>query len=296
MMESAAAAGMIAAKKTANERKKTQMLGAIIGDIVGSRFEFNNHKSKEFQLFGNDGLRKQPCEYTDDSVMTVAVADALLRREPGEDDETFRQRLIERMHYYGRRRMQAGYGTRFYCWLRDGLKEPYNSWGNGSAMRVAPAGWVADSLEEAEHLAALTAEVTHNHPEGIKGAQAVAAAIWLARNGKSKEEIRQYIEQTYYPTAFRETLDQIRPTYRFDESCQGTLPPALEAFYEADGFEDAIRNAISVGGDSDTLADITGAIAEAFFGIPDDILAQALPFLDDEMLKITTAFVERFQK
>ena len=272
------------------------MLGAMIGDIVGSRFEFHNHKSKEFGLFGNDGLRKLPCEYTDDSVMTIAVADALLRREPGEDDETFKQRLIERMHYHGRKRMQAGYGTKFYYWLRYQSTEPYNSWGNGSAMRASPAGWAADSLEEAEHLAALTAEVTHNHPEGIKGAQAVAAAIWLARNGKSKEEIRRYIERKYYPAAFWETLDQIRPAYRFDVSCQGTLPPALEAFYEADGFEDAIRNAVSVGGDSDTLADITGAIAEAFYGIPDDIRAQALPFLDDEMREITAAFAERFQK
>ena len=162
------------------------MFGTIIGDIVGSRFEFDDHKSKDFNLFGNDGILDIPCEYTDDSVMTIAVADALLERKEG-----------------GRQRMNAGFGTLLYRWLRDGSTEPYNSWGNGSAVRVAPVGWVADSLEAAEHVAKLTAEVTHDHPEGIKGAQAVAAAIWMARSGKSKEEIRAYMERRYYPDAFR---------------------------------------------------------------------------------------------
>ena len=272
------------------------MFGAIIGDIVGSRFEFHDHKSKEFALFGGDGLRRTPCRYTDDSVMTIAVADALLRREPEETDEAFKRRLVERMHCHGCKRMNAGYGGQFYHWLLDGLTEPYNSWGNGSAMRAAPAGWVADTLEETEHVAKLTAEVTHNHPEGIKGAQAVAAAIFLARTGKSKEEIRRYVEQNYYPNAFRRTLDEIRPYYRFDASCQGTVPPALLAFYESVGFEDALRNAVSVGGDSDTLTDITAAVAEAYYGIPDAIRRAAMAFLDDEMREIALRFAERFQK
>ena len=272
------------------------MIGAIIGDIVGSRFEFDDHKSKEFNLFGDAGIIDIPCEYTDDSVMTIAVAEALLNRGAKEDDEMFKRRLVERMHYHGRKRMNAGYGTQFYCWLRDESTEPYNSWGNGSAMRVAPAGWVADSLEETEHIAKLTAEVTHNHPEGIKGAQTVAAAIWMARNGKSKEEIRDYIEQKYYPDAFRQSLDEIRPGYEFDVSCQGTVPVALAAFYESDGFEDALRNAVSVGGDADTLTDITAGIAEAYYGIPDQIRIKAMTFLDDEMREIAGRFAARFQK
>lgn len=271
------------------------MLGAIIGDIVGSRFEFDDRKSKEFDLFGNDGIMECPCEFTDDSVMTVAVADALLRRKEGDSDETFKKLLVERMHYHGRKRMNAGYGNRFYDWLKNCRTEPYNSYGNGSAMRVAPAGWVCDTLAETEHIAKLTAEVTHDHPEGIKGAQAVAAVIWMARNGKSKEEIREYVETKYYPEAFKKTIDEIRPEYEFDESCQGTVPVALEAFYESTGFEDAVRNAVSCGGDSDTLTDITAGMAEAFYGIPDEIARTALTFLDDEMSEIVKRFSLRFQ-
>ncbi len=272
------------------------MFGAIIGDIVGSRFEFDDHKSKDFILFGNDGVMDIPCEYTDDSVMTVAVAESLLDRKEGETDEVFKKCLVERMHHHGRKRMNAGYGTLLYRWLRDGLTEPYGSWGNGSAARAAPAGWAAGTLAEAERLARLTAEVTHNHPEGIKGAQAVAAAIWLARHGKDKEEIRRYIERTYYPDAFQRHLDEIRPEYAFDASCQGTVPVALEAFYESDSFEDALRNAVSMGGDSDTLSDISGAVAEAYYGIPDPIRREAMTFLDDEMREIAGRFAERYQK
>lgn len=272
------------------------MLGAIIGDIVGSRFEFDDHKSKDFALFGNDGITAVPCEYTDDSVMTVAVAESLLDRKEGESDDVFKKRLVERMHHHGRKRMNAGFGTLLYRWLRDGSTEPYNSWGNGSAVRVAPVGWVADSLEAAEHIAKLTAEVTHDHPEGIKGAQAVAAAIWMARSGKSKEEIRAYMERRYYPDAFRRRLDEIRPEYDFDVSCRGTVPVALEAFYEADSFEDTLRNAVSVGGDSDTLTGIAAGIAEAYYGIPDPIRREAMAFLDKEMHQIAVRFAERYQK
>ena len=271
------------------------MFGTIIGDIVGSRFEFDDHKSKDFKLFGNDGIVEIPCEYTDDSVMAIAVADALLDRE-GQEDETFKRLLVEKLLCHGRKRMNAGYGTRFYCWLRDGSTQPYNSWGNGSAVRAAPVGWVADTLKETEHIAKLTAEVTHNHPEGIKGAQTVAAAIWMARNGRCKEVIRKYLEKKYYPEAFQRRLEEIRPVYEFDVSCQGTVPVALEAFYESDSFEDALRNAVSVGGDSDTLTGIAAGIAEAYYGIPNSIRSEAMVYLDDEMREIAVRFADRYQK
>ena len=271
------------------------MFGAIIGDIVGSRFEFDDHKSKEFALFGGDGITDVPCEFTDDSVMTVAVADALLERSANEDDQTFKKRLVEKMHYHGKKRMNAGFGPKFYDWLKNGLTEPYNSCGNGSAMRVAPAGWVADSLEETERIARLTAEVTHDHPEGIKGAQAVAAVIWMARTHKSREEIRNYVETRSYPEAFLKSVDEIRPGYEYDGTCQGTVPPAVMAFYEATDFEDAVRNAVSLGGDSDTLADITAAMAEAFFGIPDAIRKEAMRYPDEEMRDVVLRFAAKYQ-
>jgi len=268
------------------------MLGAIIGDIAGSRFEWNDHKSKDFSLFGGDGISEAPCQCTDDSVMTVAVADALLHYDRSMDDAAFKALLVERMHHHGRARMNCGFGRRFYRWLRDGDTEPYGSYGNGSAMRVSPVAWYADTLEETEHLAALTAEVTHNHPEGIKGAQAVAAAIFLALLGKNKEDIRAYVETQYYPGAFDTPLDVLRPDFDFDVSCQGTVPPALLAFFESKDFEDAVRNAVSLGGDSDTIACITGSIAEAFYGIPGNIRDAAMGFPDKEMRQVITDFYE----
>ena len=270
------------------------MLGAIIGDIVGSRFEWDDHKSKDFDLFGNDGLRRTHCEYTDDSVMTVAVADALLHFDRIDDETAFKATLVERMHYFGQARPNCGFGGRFYRWIMNGDTLPYGSYGNGSAMRVSPVGWYAETLSDAERIAKLTAEVTHNHPEGIRGAQAVAGAIWLARHGKSKAELRHYIAANHYPNAFVLPLRDIRPDYEFDESCQGTVPEALVAFMEGKDFEDAIRNAISLGGDSDTLADITGAVAEAFYGIPDGIRDTALTFLDDELKEVTLRFTEKY--
>lgn len=270
------------------------MLGAIIGDIVGSRFEFDDHKSKEFELFGGDGITDCACEYTDDSVLTVAVADALLETNPLTDAENFKKVLVEKLHSHTEKRMNAGFGPGFYMWVKNGNTEPYNSYGNGSAMRVSPAAWTAGSLDEAEYIASLTAEVTHNHPEGIKGAKATAAAIFLARSGKSKEDIRHYIEEKYYPDAFAKTLDEIRPGYEYDGSCQGTVPPALVAFYESTDFEDALRNAVSLGGDSDTLTDITGAVAEAYYGIPDDIAEKAISYLDDEMKRIVLDFRAKY--
>ena len=233
------------------------MYGAIIGDIAGSKYEFSNIKRKDFPLFS------QGCSYTDDSLMTIAVAEALINAQATQ--RAFRAVLVEEMQQLGRKYPypQGGYGGRFAGWLRASDPKPYNSFGNGSAMRVSPCGIFAVTLDEALELAKVSAEVTHNHPEGIKGAQAVAAAIFLARSGSSKAEIRQHIRENYYPLT--RTLDEIRVNYGFDESCQGTVPEAITAFLESDSFEDAIRNAISIGGDSDTVGAITGSIAWSFY-------------------------------
>ena len=235
------------------------MLGAIIGDIVGSRFECTPAKTKDFQLFTEDSC------LTDDSMMTLAVGCACTRSDLS-DEADFKSRVIYHMRKIGREYPFAGYGQHFFRWLKNESMGPYNSFGNGSAMRVCPVAWSAQSLAEAERLAKWSAEVTHNHPEGIRGAQAVSAAVYLARVGKSKDEIRDYIEKNYYSLDF--TLDQIRPAYRFDVTCQGSVPQAIRCFLEAADFEDAIRNAVSLGGDADTQAAMAGAIAEAFWGIP----------------------------
>ena len=252
------------------------MLGAIIGDMCGSVYEFNNSKNAdEIQLFADGAFP------TDDSVMTVAVAKALMDSR-GRSDETKKELLVDSMHYYGRLFPRAGYGGHFRQWLKEYQREPYNSWGNGSAMRVAAVGWLYDTLEKTLHVAKLTAEVTHNHPEGIKGARAIAAAIFLARSGKSKAEIRQYIEDNFYRLDF--TLDEIRPNYVFDVSCQGSCPQAIEAFLEGDSFENVIIKAISIGGDSDTIAAMAGAIAEAFYGIPEETANKAFAVLADRKI------------
>ena len=255
------------------------MLGAIIGDIVGSVYEWNNIKTKEFPLFS------EKCFFTDDTVMTIAVADALLN---GGTPDNF----IDSMKSIGRLYPRAGYGGGFRKWLFSDDRKPYNSWGNGSAMRVSPCGWFAKSIGEAEALAERSAAVTHNHPEGIKGAQATAAAIYLARLEEPMDRIREYLERKYSYNLSR-TLDEIRPEYAFNESCQGTVPEAIIAFLESHGFEDAIRNAISLGGDSDTLAAITGGIAEAYYGIPADILSAAFYILDDRLASAINAWLDR---
>ena len=251
------------------------MIGAIIGDIVGSRFEFDNHKSKQFELFDF------ACDFTDDTVMTLAVAKAFTRYEQGKD---FKKTLVKTMHEVGDQYPTCGYGGHFLDWILNGSTEPYYSCGNGSAMRVSAAGWYADTLVETEELAAITAEVTHDHPEGIKGAQAAAAAIFLARVGESKAVIKEYIENNYYDLNF--TLDEIRPTYDYEIICQTSVPQAIQAFLESTDFEDTIRNAISIGGDSDTVAAIAGSIAEAYYGVPEDIKETALSFLDEYLLDI----------
>ena len=242
------------------------MLGAIIGDIVGSIYEFESEKSKDFELF------TPKSRLTDDSLMTLAVGCACTKADLN-DEEDFKSWVIYYMRKIGREFPNAGYGYNFGMWLRSDVCGAYNSFGNGSAMRVSPVARVAQSLEEAEKLAKWSSEVTHNHPEGIKGAQAVAAAIYLAKTGKSKAEIKEYIEQNYYELDF--TLDEIRPTYEFDVTCQGSVPQAIQCFLEAADFEDAIRNAVSLGGDGDTQAAIAGSIAEAFYGIPDSLKEEA---------------------
>ncbi len=260
------------------------MIGAILGDVVGSVYEFDNIKIKEFELFDKN------CFFTDDSVMTVAVAEALMQFEAVNEENmhAFKEKLVTVMHEIGSQYPDCGYGGHFCRWIARKEKAPYNSFGNGSAMRVSAVGWYAETLEEAEKIAKATAEVTHNHPEGIKGAVATAGAVFLARTGKTMEEIKSYIAK-FYTIDF--TLDEIRPTYRFDVTCQGTVPQAMQAFFESKSFEDTIRNAISIGGDSDTLAAIAGAVAEAFYGIPEDLKETALSFLDDRLLGITERFV-----
>lgn len=249
------------------------MIGAIYGDVVGSVFEFNNTKSKDFKLFSDKSF------FTDDTVMTVAVADALCDYDKLENKsiKKFKSVLIDKMHLYGSQYPYAGYGESFSKWLVTESREPYNSFGNGSAMRVSPVAWYAKSLDETLILARASSEVTHNHSEGVKGAEATAGAIFLARNGKSMKEIKEFVRQ-YYKIDF--TLDSIRHTYKFNETCMETVPQAFEAFFESTSFEDAIRNAISIGGDSDTLAAICGSVAEAYYGLTKGERETAESYLD----------------
>jgi type I restriction enzyme M protein len=263
------------------------MLGAIIGDIVGSRFEFDNHKSKDFEFFSGE------CEFTDDTVMTLAIAKALLSVDPSRTNGTLYRSAITWMRKLGREYPYCSYGNRFSEWLfYDGLPRPYGSYGNGAGMRVSPVAWVATSESNCVHLSETVTRTTHSHPDGIKGAEAIAIATFLALHGSSKDKIRERIERDYYPLDF--TLDEIRNSYRFDETCQGTIPQAIEAFLESTDFEDAIRNAISIGGDSDTLAACTGAIAEAYYGIPQAMREEAKTYLDRRLLQILEEFEEAY--
>ena len=243
------------------------MYGAILGDIVGSPYEFdcNNYKAKDFPLFS------QQSEFTDDTVMTLAVAKALMDTR-GQDDAAIKAALVREMQRLGCTYPDRGYGVRFGGWLYEDAPKPYNSYGNGSAMRVSPAAWLGGDMEEVLHLARLTAEVTHNHPEGIKGAQAIAAGIYLLRSGKSKVDVRDYLSQMY---DLNFTLDEIRPSYRFEVSCQKSVPQAINAFLEAEDFADTLKNALSIGGDADTLAAMAGSLAEACYPIPMDLEERA---------------------
>jgi ADP-ribosylglycohydrolase len=258
------------------------MLGAIVGDIVGSIYEFNNHRSKEFEFFG------EGCSFTDDTVHTIAVAEWFLDRDAGGPG------LADRLVHWSKKYPHKSYGGMFQKWLsgreREGKYKPYNSYGNGSAMRVSSVAWLSeDHAEDAKK----SAEVTHSHPEGIRGAQAVALAIYVARlDAFSPKEIAKEVYNTYNYDVY-ETVDKIREWYQFDETCKGTVPQAISCALQATGFEDAIRNAISIGGDSDTVAAIAGSIAEAIFGIPDDIRYKALAYLPDEMKDIVNRVRKR---
>jgi ADP-ribosylglycohydrolase len=260
------------------------MLGAIIGDIVGSRFEWNNNKTKHFELLNDK------CFFTDDTVMTLAIAKAILHSKSDYSDLS--SLSIKYMQEVGRNYPSCGYGGAFGLWVFSNNPKPYNSFGNGAAMRVSPVGFVAKSLDQAISLSKKVTEVTHNHPEGIKGAEATAVAIYLARNGYNINDIKNYIDKHYYKMNF--TLDEIRDTYKFNETCQDTVPQAIMAFLESTSFEDAIRNAISIGGDSDTLAAITGGIAEACYGIPKEIRNKALTYLDKRLLNILLDFENKY--
>ena len=283
------------------------MYGAFIGDIVGSKYVLHNIKTKEFPLFS------EGCDYTDDTIMTVAVAKAImLSREEqfktNGNGKGFQNYLVETMQDFGRRfpHPKGAYGSDFSVWLRKKSPKPYNSFGNGSAMRVSPCGLAAVTIEEAKALARISACVTHNHPEGIIGAEAVAVAIFLAKCGKTKEEIRNYITENYYKLDF--TLDSIRAAYSFDGSCQGSVPQAIVAFLESYSFEDAIRNIISIGGDTDTTGAITGSISWVYYAIQSGgytgwvydkidasmllIKEKAKGYLPDEFIKIADEFHE----
>ena len=256
------------------------MYGAILGDIIGSPYEFDRgNKSKDFPLFSPNSA------YTDDSVMTLAVADAFLSLSPEAADKDIRRRLIQSMQTYGRKYTYAGYGGMFRRWLKDSNPQPYGSYGNGSAMRVSSAAWLFDDLETVRHMAQLSAEVTHNHPEGIKGAEAIASAIFLARTGSTKAEIKNYIEQQFHYDLSR-TCDEIRPTYRHVESCQETVPESITAFLEGNSFENVIRTAVSLGGDCDTLTAIAGSIAEGFYGVPEELKQQCRERLPEDLRKV----------
>lgn len=253
------------------------IIGAIIGDIVGSRFEFNNYRDTDFEFLTILN------ELTDDTVMTMAVAEWLVTD----------CNLAECMRRWGRSYPHAGYGGMFYRWLRaDEILPAYNSFGNGAGMRVSPCGFFAKSLQEALDLAKQSAIVTHNHPEGIKGAQAIASAIFLARQGKTKEQIACYIEDKFDYNLNR-TCDSIRLTNSFDETCQGSCPEAIIAFLESEDYESAIRLAVSLGGDSDTIACMAGGIAAAYYGVPQDIINQAIAYLPEEMLTTIDAFEKK---
>ena len=261
------------------------MYGAIIGDMVGSPYEFD--RGRKVKYFGPLFITRSV--FTDDSVMTIAVAEALMDVGPDAGENEIKSAVVKSMQKWGRKYPDAGYGGRFIGWLTEKDPKPYGSWGNGSAMRVSAVGWLYDSIERTREVARWTAEVTHNHPEGVKGAESTASAIFLARNGSSKEEIKQYIIDEFgYDLSG--TCDEIRPTYHHVESCQETVPEAITAFLEGDDFEDVIRTAVSLGGDCDTLTCIAGGIAEAFYGIPSAIMGECLIRVDDDLRKV----IERF--
>lgn len=262
------------------------MYGAIMGDIVGSRFEFDRgDKTKDFKLFTKKSV------YTDDTVMSIAVADALLRTGPNADEKGIKGNIIRSMKYWGRKYPNAGYGGNFRVWLFTDEENPYGSFGNGSAMRVSAVGWLYDSLERTREVARWTAEVTHNHPEGIKGAESVASVLYLARSGFDKTYIRDYVIREFGYDLSR-TCDEIRPDYHHVESCQETVPEAITAFLEGEHFTDVVKTAVSLGGDCDTLTDIAAAMGEAYYGVPKKFISEIEARLDDAMKNVLWKFNE----
>ena len=260
------------------------MHGAILGDIIGSPYEFDRgNKSKDFPLFS------QKSKYTDDTVMTIAVAEAFMDAQGATDLDWIRRRLITSMQHYGRHYPYAGYGRMFRQWLSAKDPQPYGSYSNGSAMRVSSVAWLYNDLDTVRCMARLSAEVTHNHPEGIKGAESTTAAIFLARTGHSKAEIRSYIEGQFGYDLSR-TCDETRPGYHHVESCQETVPEAITAFLEGESFEDVIRTAVSLGGDCDTLTCIAGSIAEGFYGVPEDLKRECRNHLPQQLLEVLQKF------
>ena len=259
---------------------QVKMLGALVGDIVGSVYEFFNAKTTDFKLFYDQS------RFTDDSVMTLAVAKWLL-----EDETHSLHYLVFCMQELGQRYFNAGYGGRFLGWLFQDNPQPYDSWGNGAGMRVSTVGLYAKTLDEALALAAVTASVSHNHPEGVKGAQAIAACVFLCKEGKSKAEIKEYVEKTFDYNLNR-TIADIRPAYDFDVSCQGSVPEAIIAFLEGNSFEEVLRLAISLGGDSDTIACMACAIAACMYPIPDDIAKKCDELLTDDLREIKDKFID----
>ncbi|WP_067043563.1 ADP-ribosylglycohydrolase family protein [Methanobrevibacter sp. YE315] len=257
------------------------IIGAICGDIIGSTHEFNPGKTKDFSLYNRKSI------FTDDTVMTLAIANWLV------EDKRSKDVLIRNLQYFGNLYPNAGYGGMFMQWIQEEDPEPYGSWANGSAMRVSPCAWVAESLKEAQDLAYMSAAVTHDHPEGIKGALATSDAIYLARCGADKDEIKTHIEVRYEYDLNR-TVDEIRPYYSFDVSCAGSVPESIICFLEGDSFEDVIRNAVSLGGDADTQAAIAGSIASAYYDVPKKIAYKAIHRLDYTLLNVFIDFEEKF--
>ena len=272
------------------------MIGAIIGDIAGSRFEFNPIRSKNFDLLvkGENYLSKkqsykeflESCRFTDDTVMTIAVANALIEADGNYNN--LKELAIKNMKKFGHNYPYAGYGAKFNTWLTMPITEPYNSFGNGSAMRISAVPYFANSIEEVKTLSKLVTEVTHNHPEGIKGAEAVACCIWLALNKNSKKEIESFVKENYYALNF--VYEELVKSYTHDESCQNSVPQSIFAFLISKDYEDTIRTAISMGGDADTMACIAGAIAEAYYGVPQELENRGLGFLTDDLKEIVLKF------
>ncbi|MBR6012209.1 MAG: ADP-ribosylglycohydrolase family protein [Selenomonadaceae bacterium] len=273
--------------------KSTALYGAILGDIIGSPYEFDRsvdgvRKTKDFEFF------KGNAHFTDDTVLTIAVAEALLDVERNADEETVCNAVVKSMQSWGKQYPRAGYGGRFLIWLGSKNPQPYNSWGNGSAMRVSAVGWLYDTLERTREVARWTAQVTHNHPEGIKGAESTASAIFLARNGATKDEIKKYVE-TEFGYDLNSKLDDIRQNYHHMEGSHETVPEAFIAFLESTDFEDAIRNGVSLGGDADTLTCIDGSIAEAFYEIPQNLIEKCRLKIDFKIRKMLDRFNEELK-